>query len=239
VFSGEQVDQLKRAAALRALELVRDGMVLGLGSGSTADICLIELGKRVRDGLRVSGVPSSERTARLASQLGVPLTSLELHDRLDLTIDGADQVEPRGFNLLKGRGGALLREKLVARASDQEIIIADESKLVGRLGGDRSLPVEIVQFGWRQTARELERLGCRAALRLNGESPFVSDEGHYLLDCHFPPIDNPASLADAIKAIVGVIEHGLFIGLADLLIIGGQAGVRVLARDAGQARHAS
>jgi ribose 5-phosphate isomerase A len=226
VTTGSEADRLKRAAALGALDLVRDGMVLGLGSGSTAEIAVAELGRRVRGGLRVVGVPTSRKVAALAERVGVPLTCLDERARLDLTIDGADEIDPHTFNLIKGRGGSLLREKLVAVATDLEIIVADDSKLVATLGERRPLPIEVVRFGWRQTGRTIERLGCRAELREVEGSPFISDEGHYILDCHFGPIAEPESLAREIKAIVGVVEHGLFIGLANRLIIASPAGVR-------------
>ena len=231
-MSTGEADDLKRAAALRALEFVRDGMVLGLGSGSTARICVEELARRVRAGLRIVGVPTSRRTEALARELGVPLTSLDDYQRIDLTIDGADEVDCQTFNLIKGQGGSLLREKLVAVVSEQEIIIADQSKLVSTLGERQPVPVEVVQFGWRRTAEALEQLGCQASLRQVEGSSFLSDEGHYILDCRFGSIEDPARLATEIKAIVGVVEHGLFIGLANRLIVAGERGVQVYERRA-------
>jgi ribose 5-phosphate isomerase A len=227
VTTGTDTDELKRAAARRALEDVRDGMVLGLGSGTTAEIFLAELADRVRRGLRVTCVPTSTRVRTLADQLGVRVASLNEHAHLDLTVDGADEIDLRTFNLIKGRGGALLREKLVATASDREIIVADESKLVTTLGERQPVPVEVVRFGWRRTADALERLGCTAALRDVEGGPFTTDENHYILDCRFPPIGDPARLAREIKAIVGVVEHGLFIGLAHAVVIAGWRGVQV------------
>ena len=222
----------KRQAALRALDEVRDGMVLGLGSGSTANHFVRALGQRVSDGLQIVGVPSSRRTERLAREVGVPLTSLDAHEALDLTIDGADQVVLPSLELLKGGGGALLREKLVARASARLVIIVDQSKLVDRLGGLRAIPVEVIRFGWHQTARALEDLGCQPRLRVAGDGPFVSDEGHHVLDCEFPPLDQPAAIARAIKALTGVVDHGLFVDLADLVVVGGDDGVRCFERPA-------
>jgi ribose 5-phosphate isomerase A len=233
VTTGMDTDELKRAAALRALEDVRDGMVLGLGSGTTAEIFLAELADRVRQGLRVTCVPTSTRVRTLADQLGVRVASLNEHARLDLTVDGADEIDLRTFNVIKGRGGALLREKLVAMASDREIIVADESKLVTTLGERQPVPVEVVRFGWRRTADALERLGCNAALREVEGCPFTTDEVHYILDCRFPPIGDPARLAREIKAIVGVVEHGLFIGLAHTVVIAGRDGVQVFEREGG------
>ncbi len=220
----------KRAAAEHALEYVRDGTVLGLGSGSTAEIFLAGLAERVRQGLGVVAVPTSERTAALARAAGIPLSSLDQEPRLAVTVDGADEIDPATLALIKGRGGALLREKLVAAASDQEIIVADDSKLVSRLGERRPVPVEVVRFGWQQTARRLERLGCSVNLRIGDDTPtpFVSDEGHLLLDCAFGPIPDPAKLASEIKSIVGVVEHGLFIGLTHRVVIGCADWVQVL-----------
>jgi ribose 5-phosphate isomerase A len=220
------VEDLKHEAALRALEYVRDGMALGLGSGSTAEIFLAELGRRVQAGLRVVGVPTSRQVEAIARRLGVPVTSLDDHARLDLTVDGADEIEPRTLNLIKGHGGALLREKLVATATAQEIIIADETKLVATLGQHQPVPVEVIPFGWRHTAERLAALDCRPTLRRADGEPFVSDEGHYILDCQFPPIAEPEPLGRAIKAIVGVVEHGIFVGLAHRAIVAGRDGVR-------------
>lgn len=228
----ERVEHLKRAAARRALDYVRDGMLLGLGSGTTADLFTEELGHRVQNGLRVTGVPTSRRSEAVARRVGVPLASLDEHQWLDLTVDGADEVDTRSFNLIKGGGGSLLREKLVAVASETEIIIADESKLVARLGERQPLPVEVVPFGWPRTADALARLGCQATLRLREGAPFVSDEGHYILDCRFEVMSDPARLAREIKALVGVVEHGLFIGLADRLLVASSAGVQVFEKPA-------
>ncbi len=223
------VEGRKRAAARRALEYVGDGMVLGLGSGSTAELFVAELGARVRAGLRVLGVPTSERSAELARAHGVPLTTLEDHPRVSLTVDGADEIDPRTFALIKGRGGALVREKLVAVASEQTLIIADDGKLVRELGERQPVPVAVVLFGWSSTLARLERLGCRATLRRRtGDAPFVTDDGHYVLDCRFGPIRDPHRLAADIHALVGVVEHGLFIGLAAQVVIGGPDGARVL-----------
>ena len=227
---GVSADELKRQAAVRVLDYVRDGMVLGLGSGSTATICVEELGKRVQDGLRVVGVPTSTKTERIARRAGVPVASLNEHRRLDLTFDGADEIELRTFNLIKGRGGSLLCEKLVAVSSTFEIIIADEGKLVEMLGDRQPVPVEVVKFGWRRTAEALARLGGEPTLRVQSGNPFLSDEGHYILDCRFGPIPDPPGLAREIKAIVGVVEHGLFIDLAQRVIVAGAAGVEVYDR---------
>ena len=227
-------DARKRAAASRALEEVRDGMVVGLGSGSTAELFVAALGERVSQGLQVRGVPTSERVVTLARAVGVPLTSLEEHPRLALTVDGADEVEPRTLAVIKGRGGALLREKLVAMATDREIIVADDSKLVRTLGERQPVPVAVVPFGWQATARRIERLGCRAELRCADGGPRVTDDGLFVLDCTFGPIPEPHRLAHEIKALVGVVEHGLFVGLVDRVLAAGEDGITVL--DASGAR---
>jgi ribose 5-phosphate isomerase A len=221
----------KRQVALRALDYVRDGMLIGLGSGSTAEIFVAELGHRVSDGLRVVGVPTSREAERLAVRYGMPLTELDAQSVIDLTVDGADEIDMRTLNLIKGHGGALVREKLVASASAQEIIIADASKLVNQLGERGPLPVAVVQFGWQHTAHEDERLGCSASLRLQPDGqPFVSDDGLYVLDCRFPPIADPERLATALKSLVGVVDHGLFLGIANSVIVAGAEGLRVLER---------
>lgn len=225
------VRELKRAAALRAVEYVRDGMKVGLGTGSTAALAVEALGERVRDGLMIVGVPTSERTAALARQLGIPLATLEECPQLDITIDGADEVDLATLNVIKGLGGALLREKVVALASKYEVLAVDESKVVARLGDHTPVPVEVVQFGWTNTAEVLRALGCDPRRRIaDGGEPYVTDSGNYLLDCHFGGIDDPPGLASRIKATTGVVEHGLFISIAHRVVIAGGEGVRVLER---------
>lgn len=222
-------DQLKRAAALRALDDVREGMVLGLGSGTTAEIWLAELANRVRDGLRVSGVPTSRRIEAMASRLGVPVTSLDAQAELDMTVDGADEVDPRTLDVLKGHGGALVREKLVALATRDEVIIVDGGKVVSRLGEHQPVAVAIVPFGWQQTARRLEELRCSLSLRTRSDgSTFESDDGLYLLDCKFGPIADPKQLAARIERTPGVVEHGLFLGLVRRVIVAAPTGLQVL-----------
>jgi ribose 5-phosphate isomerase A len=223
------VGALKRLAAQRAAEYVRDGMVVGLGSGSTAELFVDELGERVRRGLRVVGVPTSGRAAARARAAGVPLTTLDEQPRISLTVDGADEIEPETLALIKGRGGALVREKMVAAVSEREIIIADDSKLVRTLGERQPVPVAVLPFGWQATAARLARLGCSPTLRRRpGEStPFETDDGLYVLDCPFGPIARPGHLAAEIKAQLGVVEHGLFVGLAHGALVAGSDGVRV------------
>jgi len=221
-------DRLKQAAAEKALELVEEGMTLGLGTGSTAALFVAALGERVRQGLRVVGIPTSERTARQAEALGIPLTTLAEAPSLDLTVDGADEVAPN-CDLIKGLGGALLREKIVAAASRRLVIIVDEAKLVPVLGSGAPVPVEVVPFGWQSTARALAALGADYTLRLDGnEKPFLTDGSHYILDCRFGPIGDPATLEARLARTVGVVESGLFVGMASQVIVAGAAGVRVL-----------
>jgi ribose 5-phosphate isomerase A len=221
--------QFKQAAAESAVALVEDGMILGLGTGSTAKLAVETLGKRVQSGLRVVGVPTSEFTGRQAQSLGIPVSTLDEHPALDLTIDGADEVELGTLNLIKGRGGALLREKIVASASKRLVIMVDESKLVNRLGSHFALPVELIPFGWHVAARKLEALGAKVVLRPGPEGkPYVTDGGHYIVDCAFGPIASPAKLESELNNMVGVVEHGLFLGMAAQVIIAGQDGVKVL-----------
>jgi ribose 5-phosphate isomerase A len=229
------IDGLKRAAAARAMEFVRPGMRLGLGTGSTAKHFIELLAARVRLGLDVVAVPTSETTRALADQLGVTLTTLDATPELDLTVDGADEIAP-DLTLIKGGGGALLREKVVASASAKMIVIADESKWVSTLGRF-PLPVEIVPFGATVTRRAVEeaaaKAGCPgpAGLRKGPDGHvFVTDGGHWLLDAQLQHIPDPEGLATRLAAIPGVVEHGLFIGLAQAAIVAGADGVRVIER---------
>jgi ribose 5-phosphate isomerase A len=236
--SDDQASIWKQMAARAAAAMVPDGAVVGLGSGSTAELMVQELAARVRqEGLRVRGVPTSERTRALAEGLGIPLLDLNDAPALDLSIDGADEVTLPGLALVKGRGGALLREKLVATASRLRITIVDAAKLVTVLGEHHPLPVEVVPFGWAQTARRLAALGCQPVRRAAaGEdagarsAPFLTDGAHYILDCATGPIADPAALAQAIKEQVGVVEHGLFVGMTERVVAGGPDGVRVYDR---------
>jgi ribose 5-phosphate isomerase A len=220
-------ETLKRAAAARAIEEIEDGMVVGLGSGSTAEIAVELLAARR---LRIVGVPTSERTAQLARNLGLALATLDEHPQLDLVIDGADQVERGTLNLVKGLGGALLREKIVASAARRMIVIVDDSKLVDRLGGHTPLPVEIVAYGWRSTVSRLERIGLHPTLRGGTEHPLVTDGGNHIADCAIDVIDDPTHLEVKLSSLVGVIESGLFIGLASRVIVAGARGVEVIER---------
>jgi ribose 5-phosphate isomerase A len=219
-------DTLKRAAAARAIEEIEDGMVVGLGSGTTAEIAVELLAARH---LRIVGVPTSERTAGLARNLGLALATLDEHPELDLVIDGADQVERGTLSLVKGLGGALLREKIVASAARRMIVIVDDSKMVDRLGAHTPLPVEIVAFGWRSTFGRLDRMGLHPALR-GGEHPFVTDGGNHIADCAIGRIDDPSRLEKELSNLVGVVESGLFIGLASRVIVAGAQGVETIER---------
>ena len=226
---GAERDALKRAAAEAAVELVQEGMVVGLGTGSTAAFAVEALARRHRQGLRFVGIPTSERTAAQAATAGIPLTSFAEHRQIDLTIDGADEVERGTLNLIKGLGGALLHEKIVAAASRRLVIIVDGAKLVDRLGTHAPVPVEVVSFGLEATRAALEGLGASARLRLSpaGE-PFVTDSGNRILDCSFGPIADPARLEERIRRVVGVVESGLFIGRADPVFVADAAGVHRL-----------
>ncbi len=226
-------DAMKRAAAQAALRSVSHGMRLGLGTGSTAAHFVDLLGARVREGLEVVGVPTSERTRAQAEALGIKLTTLDETPELDLTIDGADEFDA-SLRLIKGGGGALLREKIVAAASTRMFVIADATKEVGTLGAF-PLPVEIDRFGARSTTLHIERtargLGLEGPIvqRMSApDAPYVTDGGHYILDCAFGAIDAPETLAERLQAIPGVVDHGLFVGLATAIFIAGAKGVRII-----------
>ncbi|WP_315833135.1 ribose-5-phosphate isomerase RpiA [Bradyrhizobium prioriisuperbiae] len=229
------MDELKRQAAARALDHVRDGMKLGLGTGSTAKHFVELLGEKVRAGLNVVGVPTSEATRADAERCGVPLSTLDELERLDLTVDGADEVDPQ-LNLIKGGGGALLREKIVAASSDRMIVIADDSKWVERLGRF-PLPIEVIPFGLAATRRAITDAfaanGVSGGLDLrkgrDGHG-FVTDGGHWIVDAHLGAIPDAAALARSLAAIPGVVEHGLFIRLATTVVLAGPTGIRSIER---------
>jgi ribose 5-phosphate isomerase A len=203
--------------------------VLGLGTGSTAGFVIEELADRIKNGLQVTAIPSSEHTAQLARDLGIRLVDFAEHRHIDLAIDGADEVEQTTLNLIKGHGGALLREKVVAAASDRFIIVVDDEKLVERLGAHIPVPVEVVQFGWQATAAAIEqRLGARAQLRRDGDGPFVTDGGNFILDCRFAPIADPAALECRLNTTVGVVESGLFVGRSSAVVVASERGVEIL-----------
>ncbi len=212
-------EQEKEAAARRSLAFVQDGYVVGLGTGSTASYVIRFLGERVRSGLRIRGIPTSVRSRKLAASLGIPLTDFEECPQIDVTIDGADEINP-ALDLIKGGGGALLREKIVASASRQVVIIADSHKLVSVLGAF-PLPVEVVPFAQALVSRRIGALGASVALRRDQAGrPFTTDEGHHILDCAFGQIPDLLRLADHLDRMPGVVEHGLFLRLADVALIG-------------------
>jgi len=218
---------LKQIAGEKAVEYVKDGMVVGLGTGSTVFYAIKKIGERVKNGLDIIGIPTSVETEKLAKQIGIQLSTLEEHPVIDVTIDGADEIDKK-LNLIKGMGGALLREKIVASASKKEIIIADDSKLVDMLGTKSPLPVEIARFGWSYAAKKISELGCNVGLRKKNGEVFITDNGNYILDCKFHQIDKPKEMEQKINLIPGVLENGLFIGLADVAVVAGEDGVRII-----------
>jgi ribose 5-phosphate isomerase A len=226
-------DELKLAAARRAVEYVTSGTVIGLGTGSTVRPLLELLGARLAAGIvrDIVAIPTSEETAASCRRLGIPLTTLDDQPRPALVIDGADEIGPR-LDLIKGLGGAFLREKLVARAAKQFLVIADDSKRVRRLGTRSPVPVEVIPFGWTTHLPFFEKLGCLPELRRAEDgSPFISDGGHYVVHCRFPHgIADPRRLARALAGRPGIVEDGLFLGLADRAVVAGAAGVRELVR---------
>jgi ribose 5-phosphate isomerase A len=229
----------KREAAAFAADRVANGATLGLGSGSTAELALHALAQRItREGLRVTGVPTSERTRQVAVSLGIPVADLDAVTTLDMSIDGADEVLLPSLDLVKGHGGALLREKMIAAASRYRVIIVDATKIVQAVGATGPIPVEVVPFGWRHTAARLELLGARAVLRTApaaagmpaDAAPFVTDGGHYVLECAFGVIHDPAGVASAIKNVTGVVDHGLFVMMTERVHVAGANGVQTYER---------
>jgi len=209
----------KELAGRAASKLVRDGDIVGLGTGSTAYFAVLAIGERVKAGLKIIGIPTSDATAELARKLGIPLATLDEHQAIDITIDGADEADSH-LNLIKGGGGALLREKIIATASKKMVVVADSTKVVKALG-KFPLPVEIIPFARAVLERQITSLGASCRLRLKADgSPFVTDEGHHILDCSFGRIADPPKLARALSEMPGVVEHGLFIGIAKLALVG-------------------
>lgn len=217
-------DAEKQAAARAAVLLVESGSVVGLGSGSTATFAIQFLAERVRSGLKIVGIPTSQNTKHLAEQLGIPLSTLEENPSIDIDIDGADEIDPH-LNLIKGGGGALLREKVIASASRRFIVVAESVKLVAHLG-KFPLPVEVIPFAEPLIQRRIEALGAQVSLRKYAYgNPYVTDEGHHILDCSFGEISDPPALNAKLHEIPGVVEHGLFIGLAETAFVGKDGGV--------------
>jgi ribose 5-phosphate isomerase A len=224
-------EDLKKQAGEKAVEYIDDGMIVGLGTGSTVEYTIRKLGKLVRDGLKIKGIPTSVHTQRIAKKEKIPLTTLEENPAIDLTIDGADEVDP-DLNLIKGGGGALVREKIIAFNSKKVIIVIDDSKIVKALGIDFPLPVEVVKFGWTSTKKTLEKIGCNVELRRVMENePYITDNSNYILDCEFDRITEPAKLEIDINNIPGVVENGLFIDLANQVIVGGKQGILTLDKE--------
>jgi ribose 5-phosphate isomerase A len=228
---GEPVEQqeMKKQAAEKAVQYIEDGMIIGLGTGSTVEFAMKRIGELVRGGLHIKGIPTSLKTKRLATELLIPLTELDEHTEIDVTIDGADEVDSN-LNLIKGGGGALTREKIIAYHSKKVIIIVDETKIVKGLGCDSFLPVEVTKFGWQATKKALEAMGCTAELRKIMDEPFITDNQNYILDCDFGKITEPEALEKEINNLPGVLENGLFIGLADEVIVGSKQGIMTLER---------
>jgi ribose 5-phosphate isomerase A len=220
----------KRIAAEAAVKLVEDGMVIGLGTGSTTAFFIATLARRIaKERLRIAGIPTSAQTAKLARSLKIPLATFAGHTRIDLTVDGADEVEAGTLYLIKGHGGALLREKIVAAASKRMVIVADETKLVERLGSLVSVPVEVVKFGWQATEPKLRELGGNPSLRLRArKKPYVTDGGNYIMDCAFGAMANPKETAHHLDHVIGAVEHGLFLGFTREVFLGGRDGVKIL-----------
>jgi ribose 5-phosphate isomerase A len=220
-------DELKQAAGERAVEWIESGMVVGLGTGSTTVFAIRRLGELLGSGqlAEIVGIPTSQASEQLAHEVGIPLTTLAEHPVIDLTIDGADEVDP-AWNIIKGAGGALLREKVVAQASLREVIIVDDGKLVSQLGTQRALPVEVLQFAWKPEEEYLADLGAEVVVRRTATGDvFVTDEGNWIFDCTFQGIADPERLATQLSRRAGVIEHGLFLGLATDLVVASAQGV--------------
>ncbi|WP_059103022.1 ribose-5-phosphate isomerase RpiA [Shouchella shacheensis] len=222
----------KKRVATQAVTYVENGMTLGLGSGSTVNEFLVVLADRVKKGLNVKGVPSSRKTETIAKELGIPLMGFPKEGTLDLAIDGADEVDPR-LNLLKGGGGSLVREKIVASCAKRLLVMVDESKLVGSLGA-YPLPVEVLPFGWEQTAARISVLGGEPVLRHKDGEVFISDNSNYILDCSFGTITDSEKLHRLLKQLVGVVETGLFVGMSDVVLVATKAGVEKYVHEEGR-----
>ncbi|WP_077298305.1 ribose-5-phosphate isomerase RpiA [Virgibacillus pantothenticus] len=209
-------EKSKQKAAQAAVNYIRDGMTIGLGTGSTMNYFLEELKHQIHSGLEIQGIPTSKQTEKVAKENGIPLTDFSETTKIDIAIDGADEVDTN-LQLIKGGGGSLVREKIVAQAADKLIIIVDASKRVAQLG-DFPLPVEVIPFGWQKTAAYLETFGCTPVLRTADKHPFISDNGNYILDCAFETINEPERLHQQLKKLVGVVETGLFVNMTDMII---------------------
>lgn len=220
-----QINQYKKQAGEKAITFIQDGMTVGLGSGSTINRMLELLGERVKEGLSITGIPTSVKTEKLANEYGIPLGHFADIDKIDLAIDGADEVDPN-LNLIKGGGGSLLREKIVDEPAKQLIIIVDESKLVKQLGAF-PLPIEVVPFGWELVAKKITDMGAEPKLRKTETDVFVTNNGNYILDCAFSEIRQPKQLHDELKTMVGVVETGLFPKMTDCVIVASENGIEI------------
>ncbi len=224
-------EELKKLAGEEVVKYIKDEMVVGLGTGSTVEYTLRKLGEKIKGGLKIQGIPTSIHTKRIANEEKIPLTTLDENPEIDITIDGADEVDSY-LNLIKGGGGALTREKIIAFNSKKVIIVIDDSKVVKALGIDFPLPVEVVKFGWTSTKKTLENFGCNVVLRkIMGEEPFITDNSNYILDCEFERIAEPEQFEVDLNNIPGVVENGLFIGLVDEVIVGGKQGILTLDKE--------
>lgn len=219
-------ERLKQTAAERAVEEIQPGAIVGLGTGSTVYYVLRALGEKVRGGLKITGIATSKQTEIISAKQGIPLSTLAEHPVIDVTIDGADEIDP-SLNLIKGGGGALVREKIIAHASKRLVIVADASKSVSVLGTTFALPVEVLQFGWEATQATINSICGKSTMRYNGEKPFLSDNGNYILDCRFDAIRQPAQIELQLNNLPGVVENGLFVNRADKAIIGTTSGVEI------------
>ena len=223
------MEEYRRRAAEKATEYLKDGMVIGLGTGRTASYAIRKIGKLVRAGMKITAVSTSDATTALAEAEGINVSSLDEHPIIDVTIDGADEVDP-SLDLVKGKGGALLREKIIAYSTKDEIIVVDESKLVGRLGEKEAIPVEILKFGYLSTVSHLSDIGCNVTLRTQDGHLFVTDNGNYIADCRFSSINRPHELHSRINTIPGVIDNGMFLDMAARVLVGREREVTVLER---------
>ncbi|HEC76824.1 MAG TPA: ribose-5-phosphate isomerase RpiA [Thermoplasmatales archaeon] len=217
------MEELKKMAALEAVREIKDGMIVGLGTGSTAKYAILEMGRMIREGVEIIGIATSVESERIAREAGIKIGDINDYDFIDLTIDGADEVD-KNLNLIKGGGGALLREKIVANCSKKEIIVVDERKIVDKFSFP--LPVEIIKFGWKRTSEKLSKLGFNVNLRHR----FITDNGNYIVDCKYTSLKNLKEIEEKINNIPGVVENGLFIGLADEVIIGTSEGIKKISR---------
>ncbi len=224
------IEYQKKIAAEKATEEIQSGMIVGLGTGSTVYYALLKLGKMVKTGLDIIGIPTSACTEKIATAQGIPLSTLAVHPTIDLTIDGADEVDA-DFNLIKGGGAALVREKIIANVSKRILIVVDETKYADILGTTFALPVEIVRFGWQVTQQAVNRFSGNSLLRYTGQHPVITDNGNYILDCHFDGIAEPARMESQLNNIPGVVENGIFVNRADKIIIGTSTSLRYMEKN--------